>query len=141
MQQRHYARHARVGVWGSHALDKKVGVTISSEFFWLKSLQTRTFFGVSITQFIFSSYYCLFLFPRIASECDGEVCSGPKCVLRLWSEWGHLDHVPLVGWCASASASANNSGRNSASSIVPHVFWLLMGSLSAYTAPPSKRIN
>ena len=34
MQQRHYARHARVGVWGSHALDKKVtGVTISSEFF------------------------------------------------------------------------------------------------------------
>ena len=34
MQQRHYARHARVGVWGSHALDKKVGVTISSEFFF-----------------------------------------------------------------------------------------------------------
>ena len=83
----------------------------------------------------------MFLFPWIAFECDGEVCSGPKCVLRLWSEWGHLDHVPLVGWCASASASANNSARNSASSIVPHVFWLLMGSLSAYTAPPSKRIN
>ena len=106
MQQRHYARHARVGVWGSHALDKKVGVFFANNLrSWLeafiklclKLLQTQTFFGVSIRQFIFSSYFCLFLFPRIASECDGEVCSGPKCVLRLWSEWGHLDHVPLVG--------------------------------------------
>ena len=63
----------------------------------LKLLQTRIFFLGFQSNNFFSSYFCLFLFPRIASECDGEVCSGPKCVLRLWSEWGHLDHVPLVG--------------------------------------------
>ena len=41
MQQPHYARHARVGVWGSHALDKKVGVTISPDVFFANNLRSR----------------------------------------------------------------------------------------------------
>ena len=52
MQQRHYARIARVGVWGSHALDKKVEVTISPEVFLpitlgagIKLCLTPEFFG------------------------------------------------------------------------------------------------
>ena len=138
MQQRHYARHARVGVWGSHALDKKVG-------------RSYNFFGIFLAQIasdpvLFWSFnqtiYFLIIFLSFSVSTN-----------RIWVWWGSVFWTKVCspslvrmgpfgscapcGLCASASSSASTSVPH----VRPHVFWLLMGSLSAYTAPPSKRIN